>query len=120
MQTNLVRLLSDLVEGYASMAAPGVHLQSRVGAGVPAFALIDPMRVQQVLANGLTNALKHTIVGRVTLQVSMSFLRLWVTSMRMGYSKLSLYPCLVLALSGIRWGSQPCRVPVPPLRFCSK
>ena len=89
MQTNLARLLSDLVEGYASMAASGVHLQSRVLAGVPAFAMIDPMRVQQVLANGLTNALKHTIVGRVTLQVSISFLRLWVTSMRIVYCLLS-------------------------------
>ena len=51
------------------MAKPGVRLQYLLGPGTPPVAVLDPLRVKQVLVNGLTNALKYTGSGTVTLQV---------------------------------------------------
>ena len=51
------------------MAKPGVRLQYLLGPGTPPVAVLDPLRVKQVLVNGLTNALKYTLSGTVTLQV---------------------------------------------------
>jgi hypothetical protein len=36
---------------------------------VPKEVLVDPLRVKQILSNGLTNALKQTSEGGVLLQV---------------------------------------------------
>ncbi len=68
-------LISDLVAGYASMTAKSVSLRCIVGTHMPAQMLVDPLRVRQVLANGLTNALKLTTVGSVTLQASVKVVR---------------------------------------------
>ncbi len=68
-QVSVPRIASELVEGYMSMAAPGVTLLSRVSSSLPAQVMLDQLRVKQILSNGLTNALKHTVTGTVVLQV---------------------------------------------------
>jgi signal transduction histidine kinase len=74
-QSSVTRLVEELVEGYGSMAAPGVVVVAHVGPAVPPMVLLDPLRVKQVLSNGLTNALKNTPAGSVVLQVGMLCLR---------------------------------------------
>ena len=64
------QLVSELVVGYKSMAGKGVTLMERIAPEVPKEVLVDPLRVKQILSNGLTNALKHTTEGGVLLQVS--------------------------------------------------
>ncbi len=63
------QLVQELVTGYKSMATKGVTLAHALGPHVPTEACMDPLRVKQIMANGLTNALKHTKEGAVTLQV---------------------------------------------------
>jgi hypothetical protein len=40
-----------------------------VADNVPKLIMIDPLRLKQIIANGITNALKNTAAGSVTLQV---------------------------------------------------
>jgi signal transduction histidine kinase len=68
-QTNVSQLVSELVLGYKSMAGKGVTLMERIAPDVPKEVLVDPLRVKQILSNGLTNALKQTSEGGVLLQV---------------------------------------------------
>jgi hypothetical protein len=49
-------------QAWHPVLCPYLHLS------VPWY-LLDPLRVKQILVNGLTNALKHTVSGSVTLQV---------------------------------------------------
>ncbi len=51
------------------MAAPGVILSYSIAVDVPPLAVLDPLRIKQVIVNGLTNALKYTKKGYVVLQV---------------------------------------------------
>jgi signal transduction histidine kinase len=37
---------------------------------LPEYVILDPLRVRQVIANGITNALKYTRTGTVQLHVS--------------------------------------------------
>lgn len=55
---NLKTLAQRVVEGYANQAAEaGVTLRLEGG---PAVALVDPMRVEQILGNLISNALRHS------------------------------------------------------------
>jgi signal transduction histidine kinase len=69
LQSEVAKLVDELVSGYKSMASKGVTLVARLGEDVPKEVIMDPLRVKQILSNGLTNALKHTKTGSVVLQV---------------------------------------------------
>jgi two-component system capsular synthesis sensor histidine kinase RcsC len=68
-QTCMTALAADLVSAYGGMAAPNVILSYAVGLDVPITVMVDPLRIKQVVVNGLTNALKYTKAGNVVLQV---------------------------------------------------
>ena len=56
--SNLKALAQRVVESYATQAADaGVSLHLD---GEPAVALVDPMRVEQILGNLISNALRHS------------------------------------------------------------
>ncbi len=56
-------LVADAVEGHATLAArKGVALRSTVAEDVPEVD-VDPSRIRQVLANLLSNAVRHTPPG---------------------------------------------------------
>jgi len=60
--SQLLDLARRVVEGYtkqAELAGVALHLE-----GEPAAALVDPMRVEEVLGNLLSNAIRHTGRGR--------------------------------------------------------
>ncbi|MEA2827386.1 MAG: hypothetical protein QOG43_1825 [Actinomycetota bacterium] len=58
-------LVADAVEGHAALAArKGVRLEATVAEGLPELD-VDPTRIGQVLANLLSNALRHTPQGGV-------------------------------------------------------
>lgn len=66
--------LRGLVDEVTALQAPlaaerGLDFWSGVGEDVPARALVDPVRLKQVLLNLVNNALKFTGAGRVTLAV---------------------------------------------------
>ena len=68
--------MDSLVSGYRSMAHAGVELYSTVAPDVPEQVFVDPLRIRQILANGVTNALKYTPAGEVQLHVMAGFLSL--------------------------------------------
>ena len=57
------------MSAYGGMAAPDVVLSYSIAVDVPPLAVLDPLRIKQVIVNGLTNALKYTKKGYVVLQV---------------------------------------------------
>ena len=69
IQVDLRTLVSDLVTSYTPMAAAGVTFFHTIDATVPKVALLDPLRIRQILANGVTNALKYTPSGEVRVHV---------------------------------------------------
>jgi len=70
--THPAALVADAVESHATLAArKGVTIVSSVTAGVPEIDA-DPTRIRQVLANLLSNAVRHTPSGgQVTVAVAM-------------------------------------------------
>ncbi len=61
--THPAALVADAVEGHAALAArKGVRLEARVADGLPEIE-VDPTRIRQVLANLLSNAVRHTRAG---------------------------------------------------------
>ena len=68
---DLRALLDALRQVYATLAdARGLGFALQVAPGVPHWVWGDPVRVRQVLGNYLSNALKFTAQGEVTLRVS--------------------------------------------------
>jgi CheY-like chemotaxis protein len=67
------RILSTLEDAVAtfreSASRKGISLEFEIAADVPEWELGDPLRVQQVLVNLLSNALKFTLQGHVAVQV---------------------------------------------------
>ncbi len=65
------QLLTDLNEMFSAMAADrGIPLELEVGVDLPEVLYGDPLRIRQVLQNLLSNALKFTEQGRVTLSAA--------------------------------------------------
>ena len=73
-QTCLATLLEEIVVAYSSMAQLGVRFYHSTGTDVPEFVNIDALRIRQVIANGVTNALKYTPSGEVRLHVRLGSL----------------------------------------------
>ncbi|MEK8026359.1 PAS domain-containing hybrid sensor histidine kinase/response regulator [Pseudaquabacterium rugosum] len=65
---DLRELLHALQQGYAALAAAhGLAFSVEVDRGLPARLAGDPLRVRQILANFLHNALKFTAAGSIRL-----------------------------------------------------
>jgi len=64
-------LVSDLAALYAeNCRTRGLVLRTEVDPGAPAWVLGDPVRLQQVVSNFISNAIKFTEAGTVTLGVA--------------------------------------------------
>jgi signal transduction histidine kinase/CheY-like chemotaxis protein/HPt (histidine-containing phosphotransfer) domain-containing protein len=67
------RIPETVDEAVATFREPtlrkGISLGVEIDPAVPAWALGDPLRIQQVLVNLLNNALKFTATGRVDVKV---------------------------------------------------
>ncbi len=68
-QTCLPDLIDDVVTAYGLMASFGVRFFSTIDDNVPEWVSVDSLRIRQIIANGVTNALKYTPSGQVQLHV---------------------------------------------------
>lgn len=68
-QVSLRDIVDSLREEYTPMVEKGVAFFTRVADNVPEAVVCDGVRLRQVAANGLSNALKYTTSGEVGLQV---------------------------------------------------
>jgi len=64
----LVEMASDIIKYHA--AKKGLELLLNIPHGVPRFAVVDPMRLRQILVNLLSNAVKFTQSGEVELKIT--------------------------------------------------
>ena len=69
LQTDIRELMSSVMSAYGSMAQPGVQLSCVVHSEVAVSVLLDPLRIRQIVANGITNSLKVTTAGDVVIMV---------------------------------------------------
>ncbi len=70
METDIVRLLNetiDIIKYHASDKK--LELLLNIPPGIPRMAVVDPVRLKQILTNLLSNAIKFTEDGEVELQV---------------------------------------------------
>ena len=70
METDIVRLLNetiDIIKYHASDKK--LELLLNIPPGIPRMAVLDPLRLKQILTNLLSNAIKFTEEGEVELQV---------------------------------------------------
>src|SRR5712691_7124462 len=68
VETDLRTVLATASEEVASYAKQGVDFRKETGE-VPALAVVDPLRLQQAVANLLKNALEATRKGSVSLRL---------------------------------------------------
>ncbi len=69
--TNISELLHKTISIFEfSAASKGLDLFLRLDSNVPIFVMVDPVRLKQILANLLGNAIKFTQKGRVELTVA--------------------------------------------------
>lgn len=66
----LAELLQSTVDFFAvSAAAKGLRLELKIAPGAPAVLVCDGLRLKQILNNLLSNAMKFTPAGAVTLEL---------------------------------------------------
>ncbi|MDD2798156.1 MAG: PAS domain S-box protein [Bacteroidales bacterium] len=71
IQTDVIELIeqaSDIVK-YSS-SKKGLELLLNIMPNIPRYAIVDPVRLKQILINLLSNAVKFTEIGEVELKVS--------------------------------------------------
>ncbi|MFO7735379.1 MAG: response regulator [bacterium] len=71
VSTDIIELLeqtADLIKYPAGKK--GIELLLNIDPEIPRFAMVDPVRVRQILTNLLSNALKFTEKGEIELKVS--------------------------------------------------
>ena len=69
---NLTNLLSSVVEQVTPrLESQGLNLQLEVATNVPPSLLGDPLRISQCLLNYVSNAIKFTSAGTVTIRVKL-------------------------------------------------
>lgn len=73
---DLRSLLEDLTVQYSRSTSSATTLTYSIDLAVPSLVICDSLRVKQVLANGITNALKATMTGIVHAHVSCVSVRL--------------------------------------------
>jgi PAS domain S-box-containing protein len=64
----MIEIASDIIKYHA--AKKGLELLLNIPQSVPRFAVVDPMRLKQILVNLLSNAVKFTQSGEVELTVT--------------------------------------------------
>lgn len=70
---HLIEFMESTVEILANAArAKGLELSCHVGSDAPAYVAGDPVRLRQTLTNLISNAIKFTAVGAVTVAVDAS------------------------------------------------
>jgi len=71
--TNLHELVAGVGDAWRDAAVEkGLWLRTEIDPGAPAWILADPQRLRQVLMNLISNGLKFTQVGGVTIQLTAS------------------------------------------------
>ena len=71
IKTDIVQLIenaSDIIKVHA--AGKGVELLLNIQPDIPRYAVIDPIRLKQILVNLMSNAVKFTHKGEVELKIS--------------------------------------------------
>jgi len=68
---NLPGLIEELFQTFKHETKPGVSLYKQLDANLPETIIGDRLRLNQVLLNLLSNALKYTFEGEITLKVSL-------------------------------------------------
>ena len=66
---DLIEQAADLIKYSASKK--GIELLINIDSKIPRFIMVDPVRVRQILANFLSNALKFTEKGEIELKASL-------------------------------------------------
>ena len=84
---SLISLLSDTVDMHTPFAAlKGLKLAVSIDERIPEFVELDRMRLTQVLSNLISNAIKYTRTGSVTLEARVVHRKVDATNVEVQFS----------------------------------